>query len=39
VRFYDWNRIKGEVRWMTAFDTTTDDIDSFVDIIREELAR
>jgi hypothetical protein len=24
---------------MTAFDTTTDDIDSFVDIIREELAR
>jgi threonine aldolase len=27
------------VRWMTAFDTTTDDIDSFVDIIREELAR
>jgi threonine aldolase len=39
VRFYDWDRITGEVRWMTAFDTTEDDITSFVTMIREELAR
>nr|WP_106212945.1 low specificity L-threonine aldolase [Glaciihabitans tibetensis] len=39
VRFYDWDRASGEVRWMTAFDTTEDDVDSFVAIVTEELAR
>jgi len=39
VRFYDWDRATGEVRWMTAFDTTEDDITAFVTAIREELAR
>jgi threonine aldolase len=39
VRFYDWDRAAGEVRWMTAFDTTEDDVDAFADVIREELAR
>jgi len=39
VRFYDWDRAAGEVRWMTAFDTTEDDVDAFVAVIREELAR
>ncbi|WP_419776497.1 threonine aldolase family protein [Mycolicibacterium neoaurum] len=39
VRFYDWDRARGEVRWMTAWDTTTDDVDNFVDIIRAELRR
>jgi threonine aldolase len=39
VRFYDWNRSAGEVRWMTAFDTTEADVDAFIDVIREELAR
>jgi threonine aldolase len=39
VRFYDWNRAAGEVRWMTAFDTTEADVDAFVTVIREELAR
>ncbi|KUI30264.1 low specificity L-threonine aldolase [Mycobacterium sp. GA-2829] len=39
VRFYDWDRARGEVRWMTAWDTTEDDVDGFVDIIREELSR
>ena len=39
VRFYDWNRAAGEVRWMCAFDTTDADVDRFVAIIREELAR
>ncbi len=39
VRFYDWDRAAGEVRWMTAFDTTEADVDSFVAAITEELAR
>ena len=39
VRFYDWDRAAGEVRWMTAFDTTEADVDTFVAAITEELAR
>ena len=38
-RFYDWNRAAGQVRWMCAFDTTTDDVDAFAAAVREELAR
>jgi len=38
-RFYDWNRARGEVRWMTAFDTTEADVDAFAAAIREELGR
>jgi threonine aldolase len=38
-RFYDWDRAAGQVRWMTAFDTTEADVDAFVAAIREELAR
>ena len=38
VRFYDWNRAAGEVRWMTAFDTTEADVDAFVEVIRAELS-
>lgn len=38
VRFYDWDRAVGEVRWMTAFDTTEADVDAFVEIVRAELA-
>jgi threonine aldolase len=37
-RFYDWNKATGEVRWMTAFDTTEADIDMFVAAIKEELG-
>ncbi|MFI5934635.1 threonine aldolase family protein [Actinoplanes sp. NPDC051494] len=37
VRFYDWDRAAGEVRWMTAFDTTEADVDAFVAVIRAEL--
>jgi threonine aldolase len=37
-RFYDWNPATGEVRWMTAFDTTEADIDAFVAAIRKELS-
>lgn len=39
VRFYDWDRARGEVRWMTAWDTTPEDVDRFVAVIGEELAR
>ena len=39
VRFYDWNRPAGEVRWMTAFDTTQADVDAFVGVIHQELMR
>lgn len=38
VRFYDWDRARGEVRWMTAWDTTEADVDHFVTVIREELG-
>lgn len=38
-RFYDWDRHKGEVRWMCAFDTTAEDIQSFVEVITAELSR
>lgn len=39
VRFYDWDRARGEVRWMTAWDTTPEDIDRFVAIVADEFAR
>ena len=38
VRFYDWDRAAGQVRWMTAFDTTEADVDAFVEIVRAELS-
>ena len=38
VRFYDWDRARGEVRWMCSFDTTEEDIDQFVGLIREALS-
>ncbi|CAN5516357.1 low specificity L-threonine aldolase [soil metagenome] len=37
-RFYDWDRAAGEVRWMTAFDTTEADVDEFVAAIVDELG-
>ncbi len=39
VRFYDWDRARGEVRWMTAWDTTPEDVDNFAAVIGEELNR
>jgi threonine aldolase len=39
VRFYDWDRAAGQVRWMCAWDTTEADVDGFVTAIREELER
>jgi threonine aldolase len=37
-RFYDWNAATGEVRWMTAFDTTEDEVDEFADAITSALT-
>ncbi|GAA4220764.1 threonine aldolase [Streptosporangium album] len=36
-RFYTWNVATGEVRWMTAFDTTEADVDAFALAVAEEL--
>ncbi|MFF5784797.1 threonine aldolase family protein [Streptomyces sp. NPDC012693] len=38
-RFYFWDEAAGDVRWMCAFDTTEDDVDSFLQALKEELAR
>lgn len=35
--FYIWDENSGEVRWMTAFDTTEDDIDRFIEILKKYL--
>jgi threonine aldolase len=35
--FYVWNEHTGEVRWMCSWDTTQDDVDSFVDAIAASL--
>jgi threonine aldolase len=36
--FYTWNEVTGEVRWMTAFDMTTEDVDDFASAVAEEMA-
>ncbi|GAA3822085.1 low specificity L-threonine aldolase [Sphaerisporangium flaviroseum] len=38
-RFYTWDESTGEVRWMTAFDTTEADVDAFAAAIAEEMAQ
>ncbi|MBN1949139.1 MAG: threonine aldolase, partial [Candidatus Cloacimonetes bacterium] len=35
--FYVWDEKKSEVRWMTSFDTTEDDISGFVTSIKKLL--
>jgi threonine aldolase len=37
--FYVWDEAESVVRWMTAFDTTEEDVDSFVAAIRECCGR
>jgi threonine aldolase len=32
--FHIWDENESVVRWMTAFDTTEDDVEAFVDAIR-----
>jgi len=36
--FYVWNEDRGEVRWMTSFDTTDTDIENFVKVLKKLLA-
>ncbi|MGZ4795621.1 MAG: threonine aldolase family protein [Acidimicrobiia bacterium] len=36
--FWTWDEALDEVRWMTAFDTTDDDVDAFAASVREVLA-
>jgi threonine aldolase len=36
--FYMWNEELGEVRWMTSFDTTHQDIDAFVKTLKKVLG-
>ncbi len=33
--FYIWDESKSEVRWMTSFDTTEEDVEGFVNAIKE----
>ncbi len=35
--FYMWDATRNEVRWMTAFNTTEEDIDNFVEALKEAL--
>lgn len=35
-KFYDWDASKNEVRWMCSFDTTAEDVDSFIAAIARE---
>lgn len=37
VFFYPWNETTGEVRWMTSFDTTEQDVEEFVAILKRAL--
>jgi threonine aldolase len=36
--FWIWDEAAGEVRWMTSYDTTPEDVDEFVAEVREVLA-
>lgn len=38
-RFYFWDEGAGDVRWMCAFDTTEEDVDGFVALLKEEMAK
>lgn len=35
--FYDWNEAESEVRFMTSFDTTADDVAAFIDFVRRTI--
>ncbi|MEU8528344.1 low specificity L-threonine aldolase [Streptomyces sp. NPDC048629] len=38
-RFYFWDEAAGDVRWMCSFDTREDDVDAFLQALKEEMAR
>jgi len=35
--FYVWDESRGEVRWMTSFDTREEDINGFVDLLKKKM--
>jgi threonine aldolase len=37
--FYVWDESTGEVRWVTSWDTTEEDVDGFVGVLAELLGR
>jgi threonine aldolase len=37
--FYPWNEKTSEYRWMTSWDTTEEDLENFVEILKKELGR
>ncbi len=37
-KFYVWDSVASEVRWMCSWDTTAEDIDAFVAAIKHEMA-
>lgn len=36
--FYMWDELRSEVRWMTSFDTTEEDIDGFLEVLKREVG-
>jgi threonine aldolase len=36
-RFYVWDHLTGQVRWMCSWDTTTEDVDSFIAAIKKAI--
>jgi threonine aldolase len=36
--FYDWDELRGEVRWMCSWDTTEADVDAFAAAVRTAVA-
>ncbi|MEV7281250.1 low specificity L-threonine aldolase [Streptomyces sp. NPDC093111] len=38
-RFYFWDEAAGDVRWMCSFDTSEDDVDAFLQALKEEMGR
>lgn len=37
-KFYEWDHLTGEVRWMCSWDTTAEDVDNFLSAIRAALS-
>ena len=36
--FYVWNEAMSEVRWMTSFDTQAEDIEAFVQLLKDKIT-
>jgi threonine aldolase len=35
--FYPWDESRSEYRWMTSWDTTEEDIEKFVELLKREI--